>query len=326
METQSLGRPAIPLPITAIVAVRNEIANIHRCLENLAPVQRVIVLDSNSNDGTASAAESMGAEVVQFRYEGGYPKKRQWALDHLAIETDWILLVDSDETIPFALWQEIRQSIQERTDVNAFLITKGFHFLGRKLRFGGFSHAAVLLFRSGHARFEELLDDDPSGQDMEVHERILVDGRIARLRTPLIHQDFKGLEAYIARHNRYSTWEARLRDQFLTSGRYGKNSVPARLFGSAQERRRYLKKLAIRAPFEHWLWFGYHYFLRLGFLEGRRGLIATQIRAGYIAQVRAKMYELRLSRQRFSGAAGSGLPTPGTTPAPNCREVVRHGE
>lgn len=160
---------------------------------------------------------------------------------------------------------------------------------------------------------------------MEVHERVLVDGDIERLRTPLIHQDFKGLEAYIARHNSYSTWEARLRDQFLTSGQYGKRSVGARLFGSAQERRRFLKKIAIRTPFEPLLWFIYHYFLRLGFLEGRRGLIATQIRAAYIAQVRAKMYELRVSREG-QDPARSRPTTTGTTPAPNRRDVVGRGD
>ena len=324
-DSESPRQPDVRLPITAVVAVRNEIANIRRCLENLAPVQRVIVVDSNSTDGTAGVAESMGAEVVQFQYAGGYPKKRQWALDHLPIATEWILLVDSDETIPSALWEEIRESIQDRADVNAFLITKGFHFLGRRLRFGGFSHSAVLLFRTGNARFEELLDDDASGQDMEVHERVLVHGTIAKLRRPLIHQDFKGLEAYIARHNKYSTWEAQLRDQFLASGRYGTQSVRARLFGSAQERRRFLKKLAIRAPFEPLLWFLYHYVLRLGFLEGRRGLIAAQIRSAYIAQVRAKMYELRLAREGQKPAGPRPVAT-GTTPAPKSREFTRRGE
>jgi hypothetical protein len=83
-------------------------------------------------------------------------------------------------------------------------------------------------------------------------------------------------------------------DQFLTTGRYGEDTIQPRLLGNSQERRRWIKALIIRLPFEHWLWFGYHYVARLGFLEGRPGLIACQIRASYIAQVRAKRYELRL--------------------------------
>src|SRR5690625_7228949 len=89
--------------------------------------------------------------------------------------------------------------------------------MGRRFRFGGFSHQAVLLFRNGRARFEELIDDPASALDMEVHERVLVEGSIGILQTPLIHEDYKGLEAYIDRHNRYSTWEARLRSDFLRS-------------------------------------------------------------------------------------------------------------
>jgi hypothetical protein len=130
---------------------------------------------------------------------------------------------------------------------------------------------------------------------MEVHERMIVDGRVASLRTPLIHEDFKGLEAYIARHNKYSTWEARLRHDFLKYGSYGQEAITPRFFGNVQERRRALKRLLIRIPMEHWLWFLYHYVFRLGLLEGRRGLIACQIRASYIAQVRAKVFELSTS-------------------------------
>ncbi len=82
---------------------------------------------------------------------------------------------------------------------------------------------------------------------------------------------------------------------------YGETSVDARLFGNAQERRRFLKKIAIRVPFEPLLWFLYHYVLRLGFLEGRPGLIASQIRRNYIANVRGKMYELRKENEGAPG-------------------------
>ena len=88
-----------------------------------------------------------------------------------------------------------------------------------------------------------------------------------------------------------------MRHRFLTTGRYGESAVTPRLFGNAQERRRWLKKLAVRMPFEPWLWFAYHYLVRLGFLEGRRGLIACRLRAQYITDVRAKLYELARGRR-----------------------------
>jgi glycosyltransferase involved in cell wall biosynthesis len=254
----------------------------------------VVVLDSHSTDATAEIARSHGAEVVQFDYRGGYPKKRQWALEHAAIGTPWVLLLDADEVVPDALWQEIAAVVDGPDALDAYLITKGFHLLGRRFRYGGFSHSAVLLFRMGTARFERLFDDEPDSLDMEIHERVVVQGRIGRLQTPLVHEDFKGLEAYIARHNKYSTWEARVRHLYLTTGRYGEDTIVPRLFGNSQERRRFLKALVIRLPFEQHLWFLYHYIVRLGFLEGRPGLIACQIRSSYIAQVRAKTYELDL--------------------------------
>lgn len=281
------------LPITVLLAAKNEAVNLPKCLAALGPAEHIVLLDSFSTDGTAEIARAQGAEVVQFVYHGGHPKKRQWALENLTINTPWILLLDADEIIPLALWQEIKLAITGESKFDAFLITKGFHFLGKPMRYGGFSHAAVLLFKTGKGRFERLFEDSQDGLDMEIHERVVVDGSIGRMMTPLIHEDFKGLEAYIARHNKYSTWEARLRYHYLTKGNYGEDTIRPRLFGNSQERRRALKRLIIRLPFEDWLWFMYHYFVRFGLLEGRVGLIACQIRASYIAQVRAKIYEIK---------------------------------
>lgn len=282
------------IPITVLLAAKNEAVNLPKCLVALKPAQQVIVLDSHSTDETAEIAQFHGAEVVQFDYRGGYPKKRQWALDSISIQTPWIFLLDADEVIPPALWHEVEIAISAPAAADAFMIKKGFHFLGRKMRFGGFSFPAILLFRTGKVRFEKLLEDVSTGLDMEVHERILVQGRIGQLKNPLIHDDFKDLEAYIGRHNRYSTWEAKVRHQFLTTGCYGGQTIQPNLFGNSQERRRWLKTMILRLPFEHWIWFFYHYVVRLGFLEGKRGLIACQLRASYIAQVRAKVLELRL--------------------------------
>lgn len=300
-EPRSRGAVAEPLragtatlPVTVLIGTKNEGANIARCLGSLTPAAEVIVVDSRSVDATPAIARGAGARVVDFDYAGGYPKKRQWALDSLEIATPWILLIDADEVVPDALWREIAEAVGRNEGPSAYLITKGFHFLGRRFRFGGFSFGAVLLIRPGKARFEQVAEGACGGLDMEIHERVIVDGPVGRLSTPLIHEDFKGLAAYLDRHNRYSTWEAKLRRLALASGTYGESTIAPRLFGNAQERRRFLKQFAMRVPCEPALWFVYHYFIRLGFLEGRRGLIASRIRAGYIRDVRSKLYELRL--------------------------------
>ena len=282
------------LPITVLLAVKNEAVNIARCLSALVNVERVVVIDSRSTDGTVEIAHQYGAEVIQFDYQGGYPKKRQWALENLDIQTPWVFLLDADEVVPSTLWSEISDLIQRPTQKDAYLITKGFHFLGRPMKYGGFSHSAVLLFKHGTARFERIFNDGCDGLDMEVHERVLVNGLIGKMATPLIHEDFKGLEAYITRHNQYSTWEAHLRYRYLSSKEYGQDTIKPNFFGNSQERRRAIKAFIIRIPGEQWIWFIYHYWVRLGFLEGRQGLIACQIRSSYIAQVRAKIFELSL--------------------------------
>ena len=291
-----MSKGALPLlPITVLIAVKNEESNLPKCLASLGCAERIVLIDSSSTDATAEIAAEYGAEIVQFDYRGGYPKKRQWALNEIFVESGWILLLDADEVVPNIVWQEIMAAIAKPSAPDAFLMTKGFHFLGKRFLFGGFSHSAVLLFRNGVAEFEELDISIETGLDMEVHERVLVNGRVGTISTPLIHEDFKGLKAYIERHNQYSSWEAGVRYSSLNKGVYGPKSIQSNLFGNTQERRRFLKNIAIRMPFEPVLWFVYHYIFRLGFLEGRRGLIASQIRSAYISQARAKLYELELS-------------------------------
>ncbi len=282
------------LPITVLIAAKNEEANISRCLASTSLAERVLVIDSKSTDRTPQISREYGAEVYDFVYKGGYPKKRQWALDYIPIGTEWIFLLDADEVIPPELWEEIRCAISRKDTADAYLIKKGFHFLGRRFRFGGFSHSAILLFRRGKASFERLFVAPVNSQDMEVHERLLVKGTLGKLKTPIIHEDFKGLEAYIARHNFYSTWEAQHRLHFLKTRSWGEESVNPRFFGNTQERRRWLKKMMLRLPCEPLLWFTYHYFFRLGFLEGRPGLIASQLRARHFSQARFKLFELKL--------------------------------
>lgn len=298
------------LPITVIIAAKNECVNMGKCLESLRPAKKVILLDSGSSDGTIDIASQYEVEIIQFYYKGGYPKKRQWALDNLSFETKWIFFIDADERVPHSLWREIEVYLAdaESKNISAFVITKGFHFMGKRFRFGGFSHRAVLLFKYGSARFEHLIDDPAEFQDMEVHERLIVTGNIRNLRTPIIHEDFKGLSAYVDRHNKYSSWEAMVRFSYLNNGNYGRSTIVPNLWGNCQERRRFFKKLAVRLPFEPYLWFFFHYIIKLGFLEGKRGLIASQIRSAYIAQVRAKIFELKLRRMvSNAGKATSGI-------------------
>ena len=249
------------LPISVLIATKNEEANIEKCVRSVQDwACEVLVVDSHSTDRTGSIATNLGCRVIN--YHGGimYPKKRQWALDNLDIKGEWIFLLDADEEVPTSLWDEISLSIRDQ-DISALFIKKAFHFMGRKFRFGGFSHAALLLFRKGCARFEDLGEYDVSGLDMEVHERLLYSGASATLKCAVKHDDFKGLSAYIDRHNKYSTWEATIRHNLFVKNSYGSDAIIPKFFGNTQERRRYLKLIIIKLPFEPLIWFFYHYII-----------------------------------------------------------------
>ena len=129
---------SIKLPVTVLLAVRNEEANLPKCLGSLARAQRVVLLDSQSQDSTAEIAANYRAEIVQFHYSGGYPKKRQWALNQLDITTDWVFLLDADEVVPDSLWREIETAISQPAAPDAFLMTKGFLLSWQAISFWGF--------------------------------------------------------------------------------------------------------------------------------------------------------------------------------------------
>jgi glycosyltransferase involved in cell wall biosynthesis len=78
---------------------KNEELNIAKCLRSLNDFAEVFVVDSDSTDNTRTIAESMGARVVHFSWNGKYPKKKQWCLDNLSFSHDWVLFVDADEEI-----------------------------------------------------------------------------------------------------------------------------------------------------------------------------------------------------------------------------------
>jgi glycosyltransferase involved in cell wall biosynthesis len=130
------GGRASALPVSVIVPVRNEARNLPRCLESLRGMGEVYVVDSGSSDETPEIARTFGAQVVQFHYHGGWPKKRQWAMDTLPLAHDWILLLDADEALTPELQEEIRRAIQN-PQYNGYFLELQMFFLGRILRHSG---------------------------------------------------------------------------------------------------------------------------------------------------------------------------------------------
>ena len=275
------------LPVSVIIPVRNEAHNLPRCLDALRQVGEVYVIDSQSSDETVEIARAFGAKVVQFHYRGGWPKKRQWALDTLHFSHDWILLLDADEVLTPELIQEISQAIQ-RQDVDGYYIALRMYFLGRLLRFGGARFWKLSLFRQGTGRFEcRLKEQDVSMADMEVHEHVIVDGKTGKLHHPLVHHNVESLSRYIQKHNQYSNWEAKIWTQGKAS------ELPPSLFANQAQRRRWLRKNFFALPASGMLYFFYKYLFRLGFLDGVPGLIYCGFQGIQFFNIKAKIFELR---------------------------------
>jgi|SRR5579859_7676914 len=277
------------LPVSVIVPVRNEACNLPRCLESLASFGEVYVIDSESADETVAIAQAHGAKVVQFHYAGGWPKKRQWAMDTLSLAYDWILLLDADEVLTPELAEEIRCALQN-ANVNGYFIRLQMYFLGQVLRHCDASFWKLSLFRKGRGRFEcRLKNQDASMADIEVHEHVVVDGPTAELHHSLVHHNVDSLSRYILKHNEYSNWEARV----LLQPEDDADEMKADLFGTQAQRRRWFKRNLYRLPGSPVLLFLYRYVFRLGFLDGVPGLIYCAFQAVQMFHSKAKIYELK---------------------------------
>jgi len=278
------------LPVTAIVAARNEARNLPRCLESLRDAGEVYVIDSQSTDATAQIAESYGAHVVQFHYQGGWPKKRQWAIESLPLANDWIFLVDADEALTPELAHEIRDAVQN-PDCDGYYIALRMYFLGRELRHSGASFEKLSLFRRGKGRYEcRLREQDASMADMEVHEHVVVEGKTAKLQHPLLHNNVESLSHYIRKHDEYSNWDARV----WLEGEAGSLELPPSLFGSQAQRRRWLRRKFFALPGSPLAFFLFKYIFCLGFLDGIPGLIYCVFQGIQFFYIKAKIYELEM--------------------------------
>lgn len=282
------ARAASLLPVSVIIPVRNEAKNLPRCLQSVKDAAQIYVVDSQSTDGTAEIVRAHGGELVQFHYQGGWPKKRQWAMNTLPIACDWILFLDADEVLTAELSEEIAEAIRNPV-LDGYFVLLRTRFLGRVLRHGDIGLWKLSLFRRGKGRFEcRLKDQDTSMADMEVHEHVIVNGPTAKLQNVLTHHNVESLSRYIQKHDEYSNWESRVLIQPASD-----RELPSSLFGTQAQRRRWLKRKMFSLPGSPVLLFLYRYFLRLGFLDGVPGLIYCGFQAVQMFHTKAKIFELK---------------------------------
>ena len=281
------------IPVSVLIPAKNEELNLSACLESVARADEVFVVDSQSEDRSGEIVESYGAKVVQFHFNGRWPKKKNWSLDNLTFRNEWVLIVDCDERITPELWAEIATAI-ENPNYSGYYLNRKVFFLGKWIRYGGkYPDWNLRLFRHAKGRYENLKTEDiPNTGDNEVHEHVVLEGEVGYLKHDMLHVDFRDIYHWLERHNRYSNWEARVYYNLLL-GKDDSGTIGANLFGDAVQRKRFLKKIWVRLPFKPTLRFILFYFIRFGFLDGKAGYIYGRLLSQYEYQIGVKLYELR---------------------------------
>ncbi|HHB78507.1 MAG TPA: glycosyltransferase family 2 protein [Saprospiraceae bacterium] len=244
-------------PITAIITTYNEIEHIESVLDTLMWVDEVIVVDSYSDDDTVQLAQKKGAKVLFKQYYSPATQKN-WAVPQA--KHDWVLILDADERCTPKLEAEIKSLLTKGTQKECFWIGRKNYFMGQQVRFSGWQGDKVIRLLRKHCRYE----------DKMVHEEIDVHGKqVGRLNNQLIHYTFKNYDHFLAKINRYAAW-------------------------SAQDYTTKTDKVTL-----YHLWFKplfrffSHYFLQLGFLDGKVGFIISRLMAWGVFLRYLKLMELR---------------------------------
>lgn len=247
--------------LTAIIPVGNEIHNIEAVIASVNFADEILVVDSFSTDGTFEIAEKLATKVIRRPFD--YPSaQKNWAIPQATY--DWILLVDADERVTPELKTEIID-ILNNPDPNivAYWIGRMNHFMGNRVHYSGWRNDKVIrLFKRDVCKYE----------DKHVHEEIMADGLVGKLKNKLYHNTYITLDKYMDKMNKYATWQAKDYDK-----RTG-TLTPYHF---------------IIKPF--WGFFK-HYIVQSGFRDGIVGLTIGYIQ-GYVVFMRyVKLWLLRKNR------------------------------
>jgi glycosyltransferase involved in cell wall biosynthesis len=257
---------AMPQSLSVAIITMNEEVNLARTLASVQFADEVIVLDSGSTDRTLEIARSFDAKVY-FEPWKGFATQKNSAIEKCS--GTWVLSLDADEELTFELQQEIRRLLNHSPEADAYLIKRRNMFLNRWMRHGGYYPDPKLrLFRRHSANFA------PPARFTErpVHETIAFEGNLETLQHDLVHHAYPTIESYIEHMDRYSTLGAQI---VVAKGKTGRS-----LFGF------YYNILMI--PFFTFLW---NYVFRLGFLDGREGLLLHLYHSTYTSWKYSKAWQ-----------------------------------
>ncbi len=279
--------------LSILLLTGNEEKNIEKCLRSIAPLgARVFIVDSESTDRTVALAQAMGATVLSRPWDT-YAEQFNWGLAHAGIDTPWTMRMDADEEITPELAVALTDFLASPpADVVGVYVRRRVYFMGQWIRHGGYYPTWLLrVFRTGTAACEALFMDE---------HMVVSGGRVISLAADIIDKNNKDLTFWINKHNSYASREVK---DILNKQQAARDNAPqsgvltATVTGKQDATKRWLKdNLYLRLPlfWRPMLYFFYRYVLRLGFLDGTRGLIFHFLQAfWYRFLVDAKLYEHR---------------------------------
>lgn len=280
------------ISISVIILTYNEEKHIERCIESVKPfAQDIFIVDSFSKDKTVEIAKSLGVNVYQNKWENNHAKQFNWGLVNCNIKTKWVMRLDADEYVTEKLAKEIIKKINKLEEQQTGIyIKRRVYFLGRWIKHGGYYPVWLLrIWQYGKGYCEQRLMDE--------HIKIS-EGNIIKFDNDIIDDNKNNISWWIDKHNNYAAREVidilNITHNILKGGRF---SVSAKLFGTQEQRKRWIKeKIYINIPLfiRPFLYFIYRYFLKLGFLDGREGLIWHFMQGfWYRFLVDAKIYEIK---------------------------------
>ena len=264
------------LPVTIVIPVKNESLNLPACLASIgSDFYQVVVVDSGSTDDTREIAAKSGAVVLEFKWDGRFPKKRNWVLRNYQFETPWVRFLDADERLTTGFISELRARLPQTTNVG-FWIRFNNWFLDRPLRHGD-QFRKLALFKVGCGEFERFPEDNWCHLDMEVHEHPILTGAIGVINAPLEHRDFKDLTHYRAKHIAYAKWEA-MRFKWL-------HSADSDAWALLNRRQRF-KYRFLHRWWLSWVYFATSFIAKRGFFDGLVGLQFGLEKQRYFSKIR----------------------------------------
>lgn len=272
-----------PLDLTVVLPVRNEEANLERALQAVGKgfAREIVVVDSHSTDATVDIAERCGARVIQFDWNGRFPKKRNWFLREHTPPTAWVLFLDADEWLTDEFKHEVRAALPDSPHAGYWL-DYAIYFEGKPLK-GGYPLKKLALFRVGSGEYERIEEDHWSQLDMEIHEHPVLSGSTGVIHAQIDHRDMRGLEHWRRKHEEYAAWEAH---RFLA---LSQNSAMQSSWSIRQKLKYRLMGTRLLAP----IYFVGCLTILGGWKDGCRGWQWAKLKAGYFAEVSRRIREAR---------------------------------